>query len=270
MNPFERQRVLQILENSDTRLTAGAFIKRIAHEFSIKRFRAGKMLTALINRGDLTYIDLYGSTYVDTGFSKPVQVTDHFFLKPPNVSSKDQPGRFYINLLPGISFGSGRHPTTRLSLRAIDHLFLTRDCPTDASCSWYGDIGTGSGVLALAACLAGKGSCRAWDLDPNAVSEARQNIETNGMASRIQVTCGPMPVWEQGFFLICANLRFPTLKGLAGLIRTNLDPGGYLILSGIREWEKEDLVSHYREYGFFPIRHWDEKKWSAVLFGHEL
>ncbi|WP_022666452.1 50S ribosomal protein L11 methyltransferase [Desulfospira joergensenii] len=265
MTPSDRKRILGILELSETRLTSRAYINKIAAELSISRRSAGKILKTLVDGQELAYEDLYGATYVDISFSKPVRVTDHFFLKPPKVSSRANPGQVDINLLPGISFGSGHHATTRLCLKAIDHLFFHSGTPQPDTTSACADIGTGSGVLAIALCLSGMPSCRAWDTDPNAVSESRKNIELNHLTRKIEVMGCPMPGCENEFSLICANLRFPTLKNLSSLIRSSLKPGGFVILSGVREWEREELILHYSQTGLVPDWQRDEKEWSAVV-----
>ena len=270
MIPSDRKRVLGILEQSEVRLTARTYIEKIASELAVSRHEARKALKTLISEQELTYQDLYGSTYVDISFSKPVRVSHCFYLTPPDTDPNPGSGQIYIHLLPGISFGSGHHPTTRLCLKAIDHLFFgsgTRKPDTASSCA---DIGTGSGVLAIALCLSGMPLCRAWDIDPNAVSESLKNIEANRLSSRIHVMEGPMPTCKDEFSLICANLRFPTLKTLSVLIRSSLKSGGLLVLSGIREWERDDLISHYSGQGFAPVWQADEKAWSAVILKDEI
>jgi ribosomal protein L11 methyltransferase len=127
------------------------------------------------------------------------------------------------------------------------------------------DIGTGSGVLAIALCLAGLDLCHACDIDPNAVYEARNNIAANNLCSRIPVSGYPLPDTGPAFSIICANLRTPTLAELAPVMGRRLMAGGLLILSGIREWETKDLVSDFSGYGF--VRIWEKtlKKWTALI-----
>ncbi len=167
--------------------------------------------------------------------------------------------------MPGISFGSGHHPTTRLCLQAIDNLFFQPEFKRPDPVTSGADIGTGSGVLAIALCLAGLSSCRAWDIDPNAVSEAGANIDANQLAGQIRIEESLMPACPDEFSVICANLRFPTLARLSGLIKENLSPDGTLILSGIREWEKQELISHYLAHGFSAVWEKTQKQWSAVI-----
>ncbi len=265
MIPFNRNLVLDILYQSEKRLTARAYIKKIALGLSISFLQAKKILKALVNEQELTYQDLYGSTYVTQNFLQPVRVTDHFFLKPLARESQAGPNDIDILIEQGISFGSGHHPTTRLCLEAIDATYLSNPAIAITPNSMGADIGTGSGVLAIALCLAGMAHCRAWEIDPNAVVEAKENVAVNHLAHRICVIEDYMPVCKQTFSVICANLRYPTLKQLSGLIKTSLGPKGIIILSGVRRWEKEDLIAHYTKIGFRLRWQRDEKNWSGLV-----
>lgn len=265
MIPFNRHVVLDILYESETRLTARAYIQQIAARLSISFFQAKKILKTLVDDQELAYQDLYGATYVAQNFLKPVRVTHHFFLKPSNRESQARPYDLDILIDPGVSFGSGHHPTTRLCLEAIDTAFLKTPEISFPRNSMGADIGTGSGVLAIALCRAGIERCKAWEIDPNAVSEARKNVALNHLSNRISVIEDYMPVCESQFSVICANLRFPTLKQLSGLIQTSLCPKGTLILSGIRQWEKEELIAHYTKSRFTLVWQMDEKNWSGLI-----
>ncbi|MBU0969126.1 MAG: 50S ribosomal protein L11 methyltransferase [Proteobacteria bacterium] len=269
MIPFNRDVVLDLLYKSEVRLTARAYIDQIALRLSIPLSQAKIILRSLVDDEELSYQDLYGTTYMTQNFLKPIRVTDHFFLRPSG--RKSQAGPYDVDILidPGISFGSGHHPTTRLCLAAIDFIYFTLPRIKCNGLLAGADIGTGSGVLAIALCLAGFGTCTAWDIDPNAVSEARTNVAANHLSHRISVIEDYMPVCVARFSVICANLRFPSLKDLSGLIRTSLCPGGIIIVSGIRQWERDDLISHYTKAGFALVWQRDEKNWSGLIMKHQ-
>ncbi len=264
MIPFDRERALDILNNATARLTARAYIRALSLEFSLTPFQAKKVLTCLVQNQDVSYQDLYGSTYVMESFSKPVRITDRFFILPPGISSIAGPNDIDIRISPGISFGSGHHPTTRLCLAALDQLFFSTDSSPLPQGSKAGDIGTGSGVLAMAACLGGISHCMAWETDPNAVSEARDNVAANGLENRIKVIHGIMVPRDLSLFLVMANLRLPTLKQLAPDICSILVPDGRLILSGVRSWEMADLKTHYSTMGFSIDWEREEKLWGGL------
>jgi ribosomal protein L11 methyltransferase len=265
MIPFNRNVVLDILYESETRLTARAYIQQIAARLSLSSVQAKKILKSLVDDQELSYQDLYGATYVAQNFLKPVKVTDHFLLTPSNRMSQAGPNTLDIIIDPGISFGSGHHPTTRICLEAIDTACLKTPEISFPENSMGADIGTGSGVLAVALCRAGIGGCTAWEIDANAVSEARKNVTLNHLGHRISVIQAYMPVCQARFSVICANLRYPTLKQLSGLIQASICPQGILILSGIRVWEKQGLITHYIDAGFTLVWQKDEKNWSGLI-----
>ncbi|MCP4024323.1 MAG: methyltransferase, partial [Desulfobacteraceae bacterium] len=189
----------------------------------------------------------------------------HFILLPRgHQPSENQKHLNHIFIEPGISFGSGRHPTTRLCLEAIDIVFFQKRLIPLKTKTRGADIGTGSGVLAMAMCFAGLSSCEAYDIDPNCVAEAKRNVTLNGLDQRIQIIDSEM-VKTKALSIICANLRFPTLKHLSDLFYSSLNDKGVLVLSGIRSWEKEELTSFYLEKGFERTWHKDEKNWSSLI-----
>jgi ribosomal protein L11 methyltransferase len=265
MTPSERTSALAILDNADTCLTARAFAREIATAIKVTLPEARTLLKTLVTAGDLTYQEIYGTTCVIRNFNKPVRITVHFFLIPPDMSSIAGPGELDIRLVPGISFGSGHHPTTRLCLAAIDHLMFTLRPPPPLLKAPGADIGTGSGVLAIALCRAGLSQCLACDIDPNAVSEAKKNITLNALGTRIPVSDLPVPDTGPALGIICANLRSPTLEKLAPLFRRRIQPGGYLVFSGIREWEAPDLKAHFAKYRFSPVWEKTDKQWTGII-----
>jgi ribosomal protein L11 methyltransferase len=260
-----RQSVLNILDRSEVQLTPQAYIREIQTLFPISRRAAKKILQNLVHEQELSYHYLYGATYVEKNFLRPVQVCDHFILKPPGFGTSSTPGTIDIILEQGIAFGSGTHPTTQLCLSAIDFCLHEQHmvrCGPDLFCA---DIGTGSGVLAVAMVLSGLGSCLAYEIDPVSINEARKNIALNHLDSRIRVIDKPMKPEKNKFSMITANLRFPTLISLSAMILESLTPNGILVLSGVRAWEAKELAATYAEIGFELVRHREQKKWSALV-----
>lgn len=265
MTAFDRKAALSLVFQSDVKLTPQAYIKAIQSRFSLSRSRAKTILRQFILDQELSYQYLYGASYIEKSFLKPVQVSKTFIVKPPGFSRSPGPDHIEIILAPGISFGSGQHPTTQLVLQAIDFCFfdpgmMNRQKPVSGV-----DIGTGSGVLAMAMCLAGLDRCTAYEIDPVSICESKKNIDLNGLAEKITVVEKTMTAPKSSVSMVCANLRFPTLKNLSCLISSSLGPDGIAILSGVREWEKDALVSCYRNKGFHLIWQQDEKKWSAFV-----
>lgn len=270
MTPFDREAVLAILDNADTRLTARAYVHDIAAAMHIPVSEAKTVLKTLILGQDVTYQEIFGTTSVIRNFQKPVQITDHFLLTPPDIPyHSDRQDLHVIRLEPGIAFGSGHHPTTRLCLAAMEHLFFHIRPHASILQAPGADIGTGAGVLAIALCLAGVSECLAYDIDPNAVSEAKKNIDLNNLYGRIPVLEQFMPKTGPGLGIICANLRTPTLETLAPLFRQRMNPGGFFIFSGIRTWEADALKICFTGYGLTPVWEKTDKNWVGLIFADQ-
>jgi len=105
----------------------------------------------------------------------------------------------------------------------------------------------------------------AYEIDKVSINEAKNNIERNGLQERINLVSHPMENTKKKYSIICANLRYPTLKGLSQMIYDSLNSNGIIILSGVREWEKEDLISTYENLGFHLSWQRDKKKWSGFV-----
>lgn len=257
---FEEKTALEILENSESKVTPLNLIKQLATKTGISPANAKRLIRKLTKDKELEYTYFFGSTYIELSFNKPVKVTDHFVLIPAGIEQTSRQNETNIIIEPGISFGSGRHPTTRLSLTALDQTKLK---PSTNKLSGL-DIGTGSGVLAIAACKTIISNCLALDIDPNSIAEARKNVLLNRLENQIHVKNTDIFSIDQKFSLIMANLRLPTLNNLAEKITSLSNDESVLIMSGIRTWEKKDLINLYTEHGFCIFWEKDEKNWSCV------
>jgi ribosomal protein L11 methyltransferase len=263
MTPSNEKRLLRILNASETRVTPRDLAFQLAQASGITCGEARRVLKRLVADGEIAYSYDFGATHVEPSFSRPVQITDHFVLSPWGNRTQDDQA-LEIVIAPGISFGSGRHPTTRLCLKAIDQALLTAKVPAmPRRCA---DVGTGSGVLALALVRAGCDTCLALDTDLNCVSEAEHNVSLNRLEERIEVTVELLDISHGPFDLVCANLRYPTLRQLSQLFYEITPPHALVILSGIRTWERDGLIEHYTTLGFTCTWSRDEKGWSAAVF----
>jgi len=166
----------------------------------------------------------------------PVEITPSFWIvptwhEPPAVAQR------VIRLDPGLAFGTGTHPTTRMCLRWIAR---NAQAPQPA---WQRvlDYGCGSGILAIAAALHGAGEVDAVDIDPAAVQSAADNAAANG----VRLHAG-LPDQASGQYpLVLANILATPLKLLAPLLCGHLAPGAHLVLAGILERQADELTSAY-------------------------
>jgi ribosomal protein L11 methyltransferase len=166
----------------------------------------------------------------------PVEITPTFWIvptwhEPPAVADK------LIRLDPGLAFGTGTHPTTRMCLR-----WIARHAAAESP-SWSRvlDYGCGSGILAIGAALHGGHHIDAVDIDPAAVEATRANALANG----VQLNEG-LPDKAQGAYpLVLANILATPLKLLAPLLCGHVAPGGALVLAGILERQANELMQAY-------------------------
>jgi ribosomal protein L11 methyltransferase len=162
---------------------------------------------------------------------------------------------------PGLSFGTGDHFTTRFCLEMIDSLSLPQ-----APASFL-DVGTGSGILAIAAARLGARRVVATDNDERALEHARANAKLNGMSKRIRwvvsdITADALPTG--GFDIVCANLYGTLLAGVApALVRAAKKR---LILSGIREQETDMVSDAFIEAGARETVRDGNGEWSGLVF----
>ena len=166
----------------------------------------------------------------------PVEITPDFWIVP-TWHEPPAGARQVIRLDPGLAFGTGTHPTTRMCLR-----WTATHAPAQAQ-AWERvlDYGCGSGILAIGAALHGARHIDAVDIDPAAVQSTTDNAQANGVA----VCCGLPDQAEGEYPLVLANILATPLKLLAPLLSGHVAPGGYLVLAGILERQADELKAAY-------------------------
>ena len=153
-----------------------------------------------------------------------------------------QPDDITIRLEPGMAFGTGAHASTRLILLELQRLRDATVLPTN-----FADIGTGSGILSIAAAKLWACSGVAMDIDPTAVRVARENIEHNGETSRI-VCSTSLPTGR--FELVVANIQRDILLSLRSHFAACTAPGGTLVLSGLLTKQADEVAAQFCQNGF--------------------
>jgi ribosomal protein L11 methyltransferase len=146
-------------------------------------------------------------------------------VRPAWVPYEAPPGTTVLHIEPGSTFGMGDHPTTVLSLRAARRL-VTPGCTVL-------DVGCGSGVLAVGACVFGAATAVGIDIAPAAVPVTRENAAANGVDDRVEVSTTGLEEVEGRFDLVLANILAPTLVALAADLQRVVAPGGALVISGV-------------------------------------
>ena len=223
-------------------------------------------IDSLLAANEIEYTYHFGNTFLELSYNKPVRVTDSIVLKPPVRGFKAKNRDIVINIKPGASFGSGRHPTTRLCLAGLEFLLQNEIQAENRSDGNVLDIGTGAGVLLIAAVKMGLSYGMGVDVDACAVAEAQENIRLNALDKRVQISSMPVENVQGRFFLVMANLRLPTLERLEPLFAERTRDDGYLVLSGLKAEEMTPFQMHVKHVGRFKLI-WQrtELGWGAMV-----
>lgn len=194
---------------------------------------------------------------------KPLSIGSKLLLKPSWVRRKAKPGQRVIVLDPGLSFGTGHHATTSFCLREV-----VRFC-THGGGSFL-DMGTGSGILAIAAAKLGARPIEAFDYDPEAVQVARENARRNHVAAKLRLAQADLTRQpkrpKRTYDLVCANLISNLLLQERDKIISRVAPDGTLVLAGILQTEFTKVQSAFEAAGLKLVRRRDEKEWSSGAF----
>lgn len=187
-------------------------------------------------------------------------------IVPPWLRAEVPAGQRPLVIEPGMAFGTGHHATTRLAVEALSDLPLEGRTVLD--------VGTGSGVLAIAAALLGAGWACGVDIDPITIPIALENAQINGVpperAAFVQGTLGddlpeaPLPGWDGTFDVLVANLYAELHDLLAGEYLGHLRPGGHLILTGILEGKLPLVQGALTREGFLGAHVQQDGEWVRV------
>ncbi len=177
------------------------------------------------------------------------------FLVRPTWSDAQEAGAITIALDPGMAFGTGLHPTTQQCLEAVSYL--------DLEGLRVLDVGTGSGILAIAAAKRGAREVVGVDTDPLAVRAAKENAETNGVA--IDARAGSAADVDGAFDVVLANLVGPVLVQVAPHLRARLRTSGSLVAAGITTQAERDVLSAFVAEGLGIVDRDERSDWVRLV-----
>lgn len=195
---------------------------------------------------------------------KPLRVGRHLIVSPTWEEVNAGADDLVLRIDPGRAFGTGHHETTRLCLEWLEQ--WAGDHGVEVQRRSLLDVGTGSGILAIAAALLGYGEVRGIDNDPEAVEVAQENLRVNGLEDRVQLTVGELTEGTGCFQEIVANIQANPLIELAPMLAARLCGEGRLVLSGILLEQKRAVGAAYIAQGLRMVDEREAGEWCLLVF----
>ena len=192
-------------------------------------------------------------------YFKPLPVGEKLLICPSWETADNPDGRKLLSIDPGMAFGTGGHDTTRLVLETLER-HITDGCD-------FLDIGCGSGILSIAACLLGAGSALGVDIDALAVRTAKENGELNGLTEpKYTILKGDLAKDVSGKYpVIAANIVADAIIALSPAVPALLADGGVYITSGIIDTREQDVLAALEKCGFTVVERHEHGGWLCLV-----
>ncbi len=184
---------------------------------------------------------------------EPIRVGERLWVVP-SWHDAPEPDAVVLELDPGLAFGTGSHPTTRLCMQWLEQNIQAGETVLDYGC--------GSGILAIVAKKLGAGETLGIDIDPNAVEASRYNAERNRVTASFAL---PESVSDATYDLVVANILSNPLKVMAAMLSARVRPGGRLVLSGVLERQAEEVAAAYAPW--LQLSVWRSEEGWVCLHG---
>jgi ribosomal protein L11 methyltransferase len=200
---------------------------------------------------------------------KPARIGKRFVIKPTWENVTPAAGDIVLELDPGMAFGTGTHPTTKMCLEWLESIVFGEppfDRPPRRQAPTVLDVGTGSGILALAAVKLGAARVEAIDIDPQAVTVAEQNLALNGAQQGVCISTTPLEAISGVFDIVLANILAEELVRLREQLVRRVVPGGHLVLSGILTEREQFVIDGFSDTGMQLAGSSREAEWSCLCY----
>ena len=221
---------------------------------------AGVFVDDAVDVVSITWYEEPDESATWTEHAEVVDVGRRLRVRPEWLSSSvDLADRVEVVVAASDAFGSGAHPTTRMCLEAVEQLLDTGDRVLD--------VGSGSGVLAVAAALLGAESVRCFDVEPAAVAATTRSAEMSGVAGHVAVQLDAVDEIDDlgRYDLVLANLLIPIIEDLAPTLVSAVGPGGHLVVSGVLAGQRERAVAACAPLEIVDEFH--DGDWVALVLG---
>lgn len=195
---------------------------------------------------------------------KPRKISKRFVVRPSWEKYKKKKNELVLVIDPKMSFGTGTHETTQLVLQLMEHHIKK---------GYVLDIGTGTGILAIASAKLGCKKIFAFDVDEHSYDNAVENITRNRCGRRIEVLQGQVrqlsPAWPKKYDMVLANIQKSVILEILDTIRSLLSNDGILLVSGILTVEDESMRQAFANHGLNLIESKQDGEWVAYVLQHD-
>ena len=244
-------RVTFYVESSPAGYSAIAAIRMAMHAMKQKHPEYAPLLLTMENVKDEDWENNWKQFY------KPMEIGERLLVIPA-WEQADPKGRVTLTLNPGLTFGTGSHATTRLCLTALESRIHGGERVLD--------IGTGSGILAIAALKLGAASAEGVDIDPVAVRTAGENAALNGVADKLTVLVGDLSDKASGIYdIITANIVANAILSLAPAVPGLMAEDAVFIASGIIDSRKDEVIAGLEKAGLTVQEVKEKRGWECIV-----
>ena len=232
---------------------------------NVSRDDLEKILTEMIHQNLIDEFTIEEETLEDKNWNEEfekkvrvIEVSDQVVIKPSFKEYTTKPGQIIITIDPKMSFGTGEHATTKAVLQLIEKYVEPEDKVLD--------VGSGTGVLGIAAVLLGAKSALGIDNDEWCLLNGNENVKANNLDDKVEIRLAEIQqIEESNFNLIVANINKHILLDIAHLLKEKLSHNGRLILSGLLLSDKEDILEKYISLNFDLLESVQTDEWCALV-----
>ena len=251
-------------ESLEQRLAGKSRVKFYLQDDEAGRAALARIRGALRREIDLSYLEDEDWANGWKKYYAPIPVGERLLIVP-EWEEAEPGGRTVLRLDPGIAFGTGSHPTTRMCLEALE----TVAAPGKRAL----DLGCGSGILGIAALLLGCERVTGCDIDPKAPEAARRNAALNGLGEDRFSACAGDLLADEGlrrrlggdYDVVLANIVADVIIPLSAFARRFMAEGAAFLCSGIIDDRRAEVENALRRNGFEVLRHYHEDEWNCYL-----
>ena len=194
---------------------------------------------------------------------RPLRITPRLVIKPPWEPFHSKKNELVIEIDPGMAFGTGTHASTQMCLESLEKLIPVYGRPTVL------DVGTGSGILAIAARRWGADRILAIDIDPEAIANAEKNAAANGIGGQVDFRLASLNGLRRVFDIVVANLLPQELLAVAPSLSRRMASEGSLIISGFLGSQKREMASVFAGHGLNVRGARESKGWVCLVLKRE-